>query len=66
METTTYEFREWNEDGTNIDLEFTVDEDNINCYNFHDYCKRFAAAIGYMPSTIEKVFGPTQYNEMFN
>ena len=66
MDTTTYEFREWHEDGTNISLEFTVDDDEMNCYKFHDFCKRFAAAIGYLPSTIEKCFGETNYEEMFD
>ena len=64
MSSTTYEFREWSEDGTNIDLEFTEDDDIMNCYRFHDLCKRFAIAIGYMPSTVERVFGETQYDEM--
>ena len=66
MNSTTYEFRKWNEDGTNVDLEFTVDEDIMNCYCFHDFCKRFALAVGQLPSTVEKVFGETQYNEMFD
>jgi len=66
MSSTTYEFREWNEDDINIDLEFTVDDNTMNCYRFHDFCKRFAIAVGYMPSTVEKVFGETQYEEMFD
>lgn len=61
----TYEFRVYNSDDTTIELEFVEEEDAMNCARFHDFCKRFAYACGYMPSTIQKFFGPTQYDEMF-
>jgi len=59
-----YEFRVYYDDDTSIELSFTENEEEMNCYRLHDLCKRFARACGYMPSTIEKVFGPTNYEEM--
>lgn len=64
MEEIRYSFSEWRPDDTNISLDFTEDDNKMNCYRFHDFCKRFALAVGYMPSTVEKVFGETQYDEM--
>ena len=61
-----YSFSEWDADNTNISLDFTWDEDTMNCARFHDFCKRFAYAVGYMPSTVERCFGETQYEEMFD
>lgn len=62
----TYEFREWNEDGRAVDLEFTVDDDEMNCWRFQEMCKKFAIAVGYHPETVEKCFGETNYEEMFD
>jgi len=64
MKEVRYSFSEWQSDGTNISLDFTWDEDDMNCFRFHDFCKRFAIAIGYTPSSVEKAFGVTQYEEM--
>ena len=55
------EFTQWNPDGTRVELTFTEDEDELDVFRFHDICKRFAAAVGYMDSSIEKAFGETKY-----
>ena len=60
---TTYDFHEYNADGTVVELEFVENEDKMNCARFHEFCKRFAYACGYMSSTIEKYFGPTRHEE---
>lgn len=59
----TYEFREYNPNGFNVDLEFTESYETMNCARFHDFCKRFAIAVGYMPSTVENIFGETRYEQ---
>ena len=64
MEEIRYSFSEWQKDGRNISLDFTEDDARMNCYLFHDLCKRFAVAIGYPSDLVEKVFGKTQYEEM--
>lgn len=66
MNKVNYEFREWHDDDCVIELNFTENEDEMNCARFHDFCKKFAIAIGYMPNTVEKFFGETRYEEMFN
>ena len=65
MDKMTLEFRQYNSDDTTVELSFIENEDEMNCAKFHDLCKRFAYACGYMPSTIEKFFGSSQYEEMF-
>ena len=65
MKEVTYSFSEWQEEyGKHISLDFVEDDDKMNCYRFHDLCKRFAIAIGYTPNVVEKIFGETQYEEM--
>ena len=64
MNEANYDFHVYYKDGSTVSLEFCQDEDEMNCYRLHDLCKRFAAALGYMPETIEEVFGLTQYEEM--
>ena len=59
-----FEFRAYEPDGEETVLEFEKDYDKVNAYNFHDFCKRFAYAYGFMTETVEKVFGPTNYEEM--
>lgn len=66
MKTESYEFRQWCPDGTDVNLTFDEDESLMNCYRFHDFCKRAAIAFGYMPETVEKVFGETDYEKAFN
>ena len=66
MNTAAIEFREYHSDDTNVELTFAVDENEMNCAKFHDFCKRFAIAAGYMPSTVEKFFGKTRYDEMLD
>ena len=59
------DFVQLNPDDSRIELNFTENDDEMNCAKFHDFCKRFAYACGYMPSTIEKFFGSTRYEEMY-
>ena len=61
MSITTIEFREYHSDETTVELNFNVNDDEMDCARFHDYCKRFAIAAGYMPTTVEKYFGETHY-----
>lgn len=61
MENIVIEFREYNPDETTVELTFNEDADGITCARFHDLCKRFAYAVGYMPSNIEEIFGRTRY-----
>lgn len=55
------EFTQWNPDGTKTALEFIENDDVMDIFYFHDLCKRFAAAVGYANSSIEKAFGETKY-----
>lgn len=64
MDKVTIEFHEYHSDGTVVNLIFDEDDNEMNCARFHDLCKRFAYAAGYMPETIEKFFGETKYEEM--
>lgn len=57
----TINFIQWNPDGTKIELEFVENDDELDVFHFHDLCKRFAAAVGYMDGSIEKAFGETKY-----
>lgn len=57
----TIEFRLYNSDETTVELTFNEDAGDITCARFHDLCKRFAYAVGYMPSNIEELFGHTHY-----
>ena len=55
------EFTQWNPDDTRVELSFTENNDEMDVYHFHDFCKRFAAAVGYTDVSIEKAFGETKY-----
>lgn len=55
---TTLEFRFWDNDGKSTDLEINADA-IVTCAELHDYCKRFATAMGYDHELIENTFGPT-------
>lgn len=66
MEEIRYSFSEYRADDTNVSFDFTENEDEMNCARFHDYCKRFAIAIGYLPETVEKYFGETCYEDMID
>ena len=61
-----YEFRWYDTDENTVVFEIDIDEDNMNCYRLHDYCKRFAVACGYMPETVEKIFGKTDYDAILD
>ena len=39
-----------------VAVQFTSTNEAINIWEFHDFCKRFAAAVGYSESRIEEVF----------
>lgn len=62
MSKITYDFHEYRDDGTLVELEFVEDDDIMDCNRFHDFCKRFAIAIGYSSNTVERVFGETKDN----
>lgn len=66
MNAAIIEFREYRSDDTNVELTFTVNEDEMNCAKFHNFCKQFAITAGYMPSTVEKFFGETKYDEILD
>lgn len=53
------DFSQWEPDESCVELSFVENDDNMDIFRFHDYCKRFAAAVGYTNSSIEKVFGET-------
>ena len=55
------EFTQWNPDGTRVELNFTEDEDEMDIFRFHDLCRRFAAAAGYMENSINEAFGEVKY-----
>lgn len=57
-----YTFSCTDEDGTNTELSFAIDVDNMNLYKLHDMCKRFALALTYSPEKVEKTFGETIYD----
>ena len=62
MKKIIYEFREYRDDDTSIELEFVEDDDIMDCNRLHDFCKRFAIAIGYNLNTVERIFGETKDN----
>jgi len=43
-----------------VSVQFDVPSD-MNIYDFHDFCKRFAAVLGFQQDDIEEVFGETTY-----
>lgn len=49
-------------DGESTSVTFTMPED-YTIYTLHRLCKRFAAALGYAESTIEKAFGETVWED---
>lgn len=44
----------------NVSVQFDVPSD-MDIYDFHDFCKRFAAVLGFQQDNIEEVFGETTY-----
>lgn len=58
---TSIEFTQWNPDGTRVELSFHENEDDMDVYHFHDFCRRFAAAVGYLESSINDAFGQVKY-----
>lgn len=61
MDITHIEFHAYNPDEKNVSVEFDTDYNELNCWKFHDLCKRFAYAFGYATESIEKIFGSTNY-----
>lgn len=57
-----YSFSYIDEDGTNTNLSFSIDSDNMNIYKLHDMCKRFALALTYSLEQVEELFGETIYD----
>lgn len=64
MDKIHFEFRAYDPDETEVTLEIEEDYDKMNAWKFHDFCKRFAYAYGFIPEIVEKIFGPTNYEEM--
>lgn len=44
---------------TTTSVSFEIDEDEYNLWKLHDFCKRFAAALGFAEKNIEDAFGET-------
>lgn len=55
-------FTQYNPDDEIIELDFNYPDEAMTMATFHDYCKRFALAVGYSEKLVEKYFGPTQYD----
>lgn len=54
--TYNFEFYPANDIENSVRLSFDVDD--LPCGQLHKMCKAFAYALGYLPTTIEKYFGP--------
>ena len=55
-ETARLEFNWYPDDYENVSMTIECSED-IDLYEFKDFCKRFAAAMSYTPESINRVFG---------
>ena len=62
MNNTCIEFRITYPNDENVDLTFYENDEHMTCTRLHDFCKRFAYAMGYMPENIEDIFGPTKFS----
>lgn len=51
------QFRYTCEGEQDVSVKFIATSDTVDIYDFHDFCKRFAAVVGYSGSQIEEVFG---------
>lgn len=43
-----------------LKIRFHDIESPLTIFDFHEYCKRVALAIGYTESNVEEVFGPSE------
>lgn len=57
-----FKFQQLYSDGSSTEVIFK-EHDDINIYVFHDLCKRAAVAFGYLPVSVERGFGETNFDE---